>query len=100
MRSSHSNLIFNFGFNVAQVVRVFLSAVALIIDSILDVVLDTAGSRFSEIFSIFLRLMLYQYCLPGLILISLCILLSLHIPSVILLVKDLKIHNLVLDLSA
>ena len=71
VRSSHSNLVFNFGFNVAQIVRVFLSSVALLIDSILTVVLDTAGSRFSDIFSIFLRLMLYQYCLPGLILISL-----------------------------
>ena len=71
VRSSHSNLVFDFGFNVAQVVRVFLSSVALLIDSILNVVLDTAGSRFSDIFSIFLRLMLYQYCLPGLILISL-----------------------------
>ena len=71
VRSSHSNLVFYFGFNVAQIVRVFLSSVALLIDSILDVVLDTACSRFSDIFSIFLRLMLYQYCLPGLILISL-----------------------------
>ena len=71
VRSSHSNLVFDFGFDVAQIVRVFLSSVALLIDSILDVILDTAGSRLSEIFSIFLRLMLYQYCLPGLILISL-----------------------------
>ena len=71
VRSSHSNLILDFGFNVAQIVRVFLSSVALLIGSILDVVVDTAGSRFRDIFSMFLRLMLYQYCLPGLILISL-----------------------------
>ncbi len=70
VRSGHSNLVFNFGFDVAQIVRVFLDSVSLVVHSVLAI-LNAGGRSFCDIFGVFLRLGLYVYWLSGLILISL-----------------------------
>ena len=97
MRSRHSDLVLNFRFNIAQVVRVFLSYFTLIITPIIAI-LDSAGSRFGDIFRILLRRMLHHYNLFRLVLISLEIFLAFCVASIVLLVKNLQIYNLILDL--